>query len=426
VHAEDVPRMQEEWMRAEAEKRALRIEFRYVQPTGRVLWMLAQIVREVDGRGRTTGYVSTFTDITELRQIREEVQRSHAALEVRMRDRTAELQRMAQIVSASDDAIISSSIDGVIASWNAGAEHIFGYTAAEMIGQTTLVITPEEKRTESQDLKRRVRAGEDIHHYETVRVAKSGEMLEVSVSVFALRNEQGEMTGTCGVVRDVSDRKRAERRLQRLSWRLLQIQDEERRKLARDLHDSTAQSMAALAMNLSVLAREESSLTEDRRRQMLKDSIMLAEQATSELRTTAYLLHPPLLDERGLPAALRWFAEGFSARSGIVVRLELAPALQRLAPDVETAIFRVVQESLHNVHRHSGSKSVDINLGTKPGELILEVRDRGRGLARETAELPGVGIAGMKERLLQLGGTLTVEAKHPGTSVVARLPIFSP
>ena len=424
VFPEDVPRLRAEWLLAVKNKLPMRTEYRYVQPTGRVMWLLAHVVREVDGRGRTMGYVSTFTDITELHQIREELQRSHAALEVRMRDRTEELQRMARIVEISDDAVISSDREGRIVMWNRGAEQIFGYTAAEMIGQTSLVLTPAAQRSEALELRARVRAGENLHHFETVRVAKSGEMLEVSISVFGLCDDAGKVVGTSAVVRDISERKRAERRLQRLSWRLLSIQDEERRRLARDLHDSTAQSLAALAMNLSVLAREDSPLPDARRRQLLRDSMELAEQATGELRTTSYLLHPPLLDERGLPAALRWFAEGFAARSGIAVKLAIAPDLERVAPEVETAFFRVVQESLHNVHRHSGSQSVEIRLGVQTGVLVLEVRDGGRGLNPETNETPGVGIAGMKERLLQLGGTLEIEPNHPGTAVIARLPIL--
>jgi PAS domain S-box-containing protein len=363
------------------------------------------------------------TDITELHQIREQLQKSHAELEVRIRDRTEELHRMGLIVSISDDAIISSGPDGRIVTWNHGAERIFGYSAAEMLGQTTFVLTPEGKRAETEEMKRRVRSGEDIHHHETVRVAKSGEPLEVLISVFALRDEEGKINGTCGVVRDITERKRSERRLQRLSWRLLRVQDEERRRIARDLHDSTAQALAALCMNLSALAREHPPLSAERRQQVLADSVSLAEQATSELRTTSYLLHPPLLDERGLPAALAWLVSGFSERSGIKVSLEISAELERMPVEVETALFRVVQESLHNVHRHSGSATVEIRLYRHEKELVLEVRDHGGGLPADTGDVFGVGIAGMRERLLQLGGTLVIESNQPGAAVIARLPI---
>lgn len=149
----------------------------------------------------------------------------------------------------------------------------------------------------------------------------------------------------------------------------------------------------------------------------------MLEQATLELRTTSYLLHPPLLEERGLPAALGWLATGFSARSGIEVKLVIAPEVERQSEEVETAFFRVVQESLHNVHRHSGSKTVQIEISRSDTELILAVRDRGSGPPPPSRDLLGVGIAGMKERLQQLGGTLTLEPNHPGTAVLARLPL---
>jgi PAS domain S-box-containing protein len=423
IHPEDVPRLREEWRRAVEDKRPMRLEYRYLQPTGRCVWLLAQVVREVDGHGRTKGYVGTFTDITELHQIRVELQRSHAALELRMRDRVAELQRMALIVENLDDAVVGSNYAGKITTWNRGAEKIFGYTAVEMIGQSSLVLTPEGKQEEARDIKQRARAGEEIHHFETIRIAKSGEPIEVSLSVVPLREAGGSVTGTFGIVRDITPHKRAERRLQNLSWRLLRIQDDERRRLARELHDSTAQAVAALAMNLTVLARTETPLPEERRRQLLLDSLQLAEQATSELRTTAYLLHPPLLEENGLPSALRWLAEGFAQRSGLAVALNIAPQIARQSPDVETALFRVAQESLHNVHRHAESPSVEIHLRMDGPALVLEVRDRGRGFAGESSEAPGVGIAGMRERLLQFGGTLLIEPNHPGTAVIARLPV---
>jgi PAS domain S-box-containing protein len=423
VHPEDVSMVRQKWRGALSARTPFSVEHRYRQPNGRFVWVLSDIVREVDGRGCVTGYTGMSTDITELHAIREELQHSHAALEVRMRDRAKELQRMGLIVAASDDAIISSDEHGKIVTWNPGAERIFGYTAAEMLGQETSTLTPEEKRAEADEMKARVRDGEEIHHLETVRVAKSGELLDVSISIFPLRDEQGVVTGTCGIVRDITERKRAERRLQLLSWRLLRVQDEERRRIARDLHDSTAQALAALCMNLSALARQNPPLTPERQQQVLADSVSLAEQATSELRTTSYLLHPPLLDERGLPAALAWLISGFSERSGVKVKVEISPELQRLPIEVETALFRVVQESLHNVHRHSGSKTVEVRLSSSETELMLEVRDHGGGLPVDQGEALGVGIAGMRERLLQLGGTLVIESNDPGAAVIARLPI---
>jgi PAS domain S-box-containing protein len=423
IHPEEAPAIREEWERCCAERRPFRMEHRYVQPGGRVVWALTQLVREVDGQGRATGYTGMTTDITELHQTREELQRSHAALEVRMRTRAAELQRMARIVETIDDAVVSADLGGRIVSWNRGAENIFGYTAAEMLGQSVVVLAPDMKREEAREFEERVRGGGEIHHFETMGITKAGALFEIAVSGFPLRDEKGAICGSWAILRDISERKRTERRLQRLSWRLLRAQDDERRRLARELHDSTAQAIAALAMNLAALAREDPPLSGERRRQLLRDSLSLAEHASVELRTTSYLLHPPLLDERGLPAALRWFADGFSSRSSIRLSLDLAPNVGRMPAEVETALFRVAQESLHNIHRHSGSETAEIRLSVAGDVVSLEVRDWGRGLPSPAGELVGVGVAGMRERLLQIEGTLTIEQADPGTRIVARVSI---
>ena len=421
VHPEDVARLQAEWRRCFSSQEAFRVEHRYAAPNGRFVWALTRAVREVDGRGRTTGYTGMSTDITELQRIRKELERSHAALEDRMEHRAAELQRMARIVETIDDAVISTDLEGRVLTWNHGAELVFGYTAAEMLGQIVLSIAPEMRRAEALEIFQHIRGGGEIHRFETMSTTKEGKPIEISVSAFVLRDHHGDMRGLWAIVRDVTERKRATRRLRRLSWRLLRIQDEERRRLARELHDSTAQALAALSMNLSALAREEPALSAERRKQVLAESILLADQVTGDLRTTSCILHPPLLDERGLPAALQWLARGFSDRSGIKVKLEIAPEIGRMAEEVELTLFRVVQESLHNIHRHSGSKTADIRLTRENGEVILEVRDRGTGLPAQNSEAPGVGIIGMRERLLELGGTLVIEPVHPGTAVRARL-----
>lgn len=680
VHPEDVDHLRKEWHRCLAERVPFSVEHRFLHPNRRIVWVLTQVVRDVDGRGRVIGYTGTSTETTEMRAMREAHQRSHLDLEIRMQHRAAELQRMARIVESIDDAVMSADLDGRVTSWNRGAEEIFGYTAAEMIGQPIYILAAPERQEHARALEKRLGAGEEVHRFETVGVTRAGERLQISISGFALREPDGKITGTwaimrniterkraeaalraseakyrrlhetmrdafvkvdmegriiefnrayqemlgydeqelaaltymdltpprwraedasiaaeqviplgysevhekeyrrkdgtivpvelrsfllrdddgrpaaiwaivrdvtertrvqnalreseerlrmaldngqhglwdwdvvtgathlddrwfeihglkrhetrspiedwhqrvhpedrdrmieavelnlsreasafdvdyrirrgdgfwiwinscgrvsqrdaegkalrmMGTIRDITERKRVEHQLQQLSRRLMQLQDDERRRIARDLHDSTAQTLTALSMNLSALAREESPLPEARRRQLLEDSMVLAERATGELRTTSYLLHPPLLDERGLASALRWFTEGFAQRSKIEVKLVIAPEVERMSPEVETAIFRVVQESLHNAHRHSGSKKVEIRLNVKDGELVLEVRDWGCGMKPSREENPGVGIAGMKERMLQLGGKLVVASNDPGTAVIAHLPL---
>jgi signal transduction histidine kinase len=214
----------------------------------------------------------------------------------------------------------------------------------------------------------------------------------------------------------------------RLSGRLLQLQDEERRRLAVDLHDSTAQRLAALTMNLDVVEGTKKAL-DTRSRRALAESRSLAEECSREVRTLAYLLHPPLLDEAGLLLALRWFAEGFAKRSGIHVVLDLAD-VGRLPRPIETALFRVVQEGLTNVHRHASAATASIRLTSTASAVALDIQDQGRGLSDQArqngAPRPGtlgVGIQGMRERISQLNGAFDIEFTDRGTTVRVSVPL---
>ena len=422
IHPEDRARVHEEWGRMAAQGVPFRSEYRYLQPSGRVVWIFGEVVEERAADGQVAGYVGTATDVTELRRMRAELEQSQAELEERVRERTREIERMAMIVEASDDAIISLDFAGNVVSWNPAAEAIFGYAAEEMIGKSSLLLAPGNMIEEARMLKVRARNGETVRQFETVRVARSGELIEVSVSLFPLRDAAGRVVGTSGIVRDIRQRKKAERLLRHLSWRLLRTQDEERRRLARELHDSTAQTVAALAMNLSLLTQSGGPVGEEKRAALLADSLALAGDTVRDLRTQAYLLHPPLLDERGLNAALRWFVQGFTERSGIAVEIEIDAEFPRLHEQLEMTIFRVIQESLSNVRRHAQSATAAIRVALADGWVTLEIRDRGCGIPRDAGDGMGVGIAGMRERLLQLGGSLTLAPNDPGTAVIARLP----
>ena len=234
--------------------------------------------------------------------------------------------------------------------------------------------------------------------------------------------------------RELEDRiarqERAEEALRGLSWRLLQSQDQERRRIARELHDSTGQSLAVLTMNLSKLSKDAASRSPELSSQ-LHENEQIARAVSDELRTTSYLLHPPLLDEMGLQSGLRWYIEGFVERSKIKVSLNLPKDLERLPPDLELMIFRVVQECLTNVHRHSESPTATIHLCNSSGKLVLEIRDEGKGMSAEKLAamtgpgIMGVGLRGMRERVKAFGGELEILSDEQGTMVRAVIPFHS-
>ena len=243
-----------------------------------------------------------------------------------------------------------------------------------------------------------------------------------------LRKEQGELEEK--VRQRTIQLDQANGSLSDLTARLLQLQDEERRRIARDLHDSIGQTTAVLGVNLSRIESEMERMV--KAIGIVKDSQEIVRETGANVRTISYLLHPPLLDENGLSSALPWYIEGFSGRSGIHVKLELPDDLGRLSHDSEVAIFRVVQESLTNIHRHSGAAKANIRISRSNRDVCVRIEDDGKGISADklhemaSAGTPGVGIRGMRERIRQLGGTLQIDSKgaDKGTAVIVRLPFI--
>jgi len=376
---------------------------------------------------------------------------------------------LAAIVDSSDDAIISKTLDGVITSWNAGAERLFGYTAKEAVGQHISLIIPINRRHEETAILERLSRGERIDHFDTVRVRKDGTMLDISLTISPLRDAAGKIVGASKIARDFTQRKQIERalheseerlrtladaldtqvqfrtqelqrrnaemlhqseQLRDLSRRLLLMQDEERRHIARELHDSAGQTLTLLGMNLARLAQDAShnpvQLAKD-----VKAAQDLVQHLTKEIRTASYLLHPPMLDESGLSSALQWYVQGLAERSGLSIELNIPDKLERLVPEMELVIFRLVQECLTNIHRHSGSKTALIRVTREPDKICVEVQDHGKGMSQERfAEVQsrgiGVGIRGMRERVRQLHGELTIESNALGTKIFATFPANDP
>jgi len=229
-------------------------------------------------------------------------------------------------------------------------------------------------------------------------------------------------------VRDrTSELQRAEEDLRALSARLLQTQDEERRHIARELHDSAGQTLALLGMHLALIARKaENTLPEVSRE--TKNAAELLQQLKKEIRTTSYLLHPPLLDEIGLSSAVDWYIEGLKERSGLDIRFLIANDFGRVPRNTELVIFRLIQESLTNIHRHSGATKASICVARSNGLVSVEVTDNGKGMPREKLlEVQsgghGVGLRGMRERVRQFRGEMRIESDSSGTRILVTLPL---
>jgi PAS domain S-box-containing protein len=366
---------------------------------------------------------------------------------------------LAAIVDSSDDAIVSKTLDGVISSWNAAAERLFGYTAAEAIGQHISFIIPLNRRDEETFIIERIKKGERIEHFDTIRVRKDQTPLDISLTISPVRDASGEIIGASKIARDISQRKRTERELReseeryrtladaldtqvqfrtqelerrnselhQLSGRLMEFQDVERRHIARELHDSAGQTLAALGMLLARI-REDAKKDAAQLAKNVQDAEELVQHLTKEIRTTSYLLHPPMLDEVGISSAVDWYVQGLTERSSLQIDLKVSENFGRLPSEMELLIFRLVQESLTNIHRHSGSKTAQIRIERRENAVHVKIEDEGKGMSPERlAEIQskgtGVGIRGMRERVRHFLGDLVIESNGSGTKVHAILPL---
>ena len=354
------------------------------------------------------------------------------------------------VEQVQDYAIFTMDAQGRITTWNAGAERIKGYKAAEIIGRHYSTFFPPEDVASGKPQRILATAARDGKaEQEGWRVRKDGSRLWVSALVTAIHDEEGNLLGFSKITRDVTERMRhnealqkeiaekeqareelvrSENSLRQLSLELLRTQDEERRRIGREMHDSIGQYLSALKMKLGLLDARNPDLDAQSRRDLQQCSTVL-EECVREVRTISYLLYPPMLEEMGLKSAINWFIEGFRQRSGIRVNFTAPHSLERPSRDVELALFRVLQESLNNVHKHSGASLVDIQLSGENGTIDLSVRDYGKGLPdaiasgrRPQSSLFGIGLRGMNERMRQLGGRLAISSASPGTLMRASVP----
>lgn len=305
--------------------------------------------------------------------------------------------------------------------------NMIGYDRDEILDRTSLEINIWENSGARAHFFRQLNENGSVRNVEMKLRTKSGDL-----RVMLLSAELVELDGQrCSLVSstDITERKQSEQRLSQLTARLLRSQDEERRRIARELHDVTAQSIGLILLNLAYVNKAIPG-TDSRTKDKVAESVALGEQALKEIRTLSYVLHPPLLDQAGLVTALQWYAKGFTERSGIEVEfVENGNDGHRMPPDVEYSLFRVVQECLTNIRRHTNSETASIVLTRTEEEVVLQVQDTGNGLRFEAStngdgiEGVGVGIQGMRHRLKQLGGELALDSARTGTTVTATVPV---
>jgi len=361
------------------------------------------------------------------KQLLSESESAKEKLEELVKERTQELEQntaqlayQARLLDLANDAIFIRNAADKISYWNEGAERLYGWASEEVLNRSVHEILRTEFPVPLLEILETDRWEGELRH-----TTKYGSQITVSSRWTTLRDRNGKSEGWLEINTDITARKRAEEAARRLSGRILSLQDDERRRIARGLHDSLGQYLAALKMNLDVFRTSKNDQAK-----LASDCAEIVDKCLNETRTISHLLHPPLLDEAGFDSAARWYVDGFSQRSGIKVNLNLPQKLSRMHRDVEVALFRAVQECLTNVHRHSGSSVVDVRLSLSAKQIRLEIKDDGRGIPQERlrslnqgAADAGVGLAGMRERIRELGGSLEIRSERAGVTVIVRIPI---
>jgi PAS domain S-box-containing protein len=428
VHDPEIlPSVLERWEGSLGSGQPFEMEFPLRGADGVFRWFLTRIRPLRDGEGKIVRWFGTNTNIHQQRELRQSLVEARDQLETRIQERTADLEKKtaelfekATLLDLANDAIFVRNAEDKITYWNQGAERLYGWTSAEVLGRSTHEVLHTEFPVPVSQILQSDRWEGELRHNR-----KDGSQITVASRWTTLRNNDGKAVGWLEINTDITARRRVEEAARRLSGRILSLQDEERRRMARELHDSLGQYLSALKINLDDL-----STTDGRQAAVAAECSYIVDKCLTETRTISHLLHPPLLDEAGFRSAAQWYVNGFAKRSGIQVNLDLPANPARLHKDVETALFRVLQEALTNVHRHSGASKVDIRLGLDSQQIRLEVRDNGRGIPEgwlqrvlESGDGTGVGLAGMRERVRDLGGALEIESDQTGTLLRIAIPI---
>ena len=331
-----------------------------------------------------------------------------------------------QLFLACREAVTLIDTDGKILAWNPSAERVYGWKESEAIGNSFLDLVNAELPRPLAQIENILRR-EGYWEYELKATTRQGAQIVVASRWTVWRDPSGAALGRLHVETDVTKLKRAEQQLRVVSGHLLNLRDEERRKLGRDLHDSAGQLLSMAKLNLS-LAQEHLQSGNDRGNAYLEECCGLIDQALSEVRTISYLLHPPLLEELGLAGVLPCYVSDFSDRSRIRVALDMPKEMGRLPREIELGLFRIVQECLTNVHRHSNSSTATISLSLADSQVRLKIADQRKGMAATSAESSdqrrsrGVGLSGIRERVANLGGHMQIRSGDWGTAIEVIFP----
>ena len=345
----------------------------------------------------------------------EQLIREQTAVETRL--------RLAAIIESSEDAIFSKSLNGIVLSWNAAAQRIFGFSEAEVVGQPAAILLPAELEGEDNMLLQRFNAGERIERYKTTRVTKAGHMVRVSLTLTPLSDAAGRLVGVAEIARDVTEQDQAERAVSSLSSRLIHAQEQERARIARELHDDIGQRLALLTIALTERS-EAPGLPHESQAIALKDQ---AVEIATDVQALAHELHSSKLELLGVATAMGSFCHEFSHQKRVEIDFVALDVPDQLPSDVSLCLFRVLQEALHNAAKHSGVEHFEVRLTGADGEVHLLVSDAGNGFDLEATRAGrGLGLVSMVERLTLVGGNVSIDTQPGrGTRIHACAPFQS-